>query len=45
MVLSEKQRLIDNEFRLMGAGILIMVVHYTGSALWEDMTLDRSPLP
>lgn len=39
------QRLFDNVFLLMGAGILIMVVLYTGWGLWEVMTLDRSPLP
>ena len=39
------QRLFDNVFLLMGAGILIMVVLYTGWGLWEVVTLDRSPLP
>jgi hypothetical protein len=39
------QRLFDNVFLLMGAGILVMVVLYTGWGLWEVMTLDRSPLP
>ncbi len=39
------QRLFDNVFLLMGAGILVMVVVYTGWGLWEVMTLDRSPLP
>ena len=39
------QRLFDNVFLLMGAGILVMVVLYTAWGLWEVMTLDRSPLP
>ena len=39
------QRLFDNVFLLMAAGILIMVLFYTGWGLWEVMTLDRSPLP
>jgi hypothetical protein len=39
------QRLFDNVFLLMAAGILVMVVLYTGWGLWEVMTLDRSPLP
>ena len=39
------QRLFDNVFLLLGAGILVMVVFYTGWGLWEVMTLDRSPLP
>ena len=39
------QRLFDNVFLLLGAGILVMLVFYTGWGLWEVMTLDRSPLP
>lgn len=39
------QRLFDNVFLLMVAGILVMVVLYTGWGLWEVLTLDRSPLP
>jgi hypothetical protein len=39
------QRLFDNVFLLMAAGILVMVVLYTGWGLWEVLTLDRSPLP
>lgn len=39
------QRLFDNVFLLMAAGILIMVVLYTGWGLLEIVTLDRSPLP
>ena len=39
------QRLFDNVFLLLGAGMLVMVVVYTGWGLWEGLTLDRSPLP
>ena len=39
------QRLFDNVFLLMAAGIAVMVVFYTGWGLWEVLTLDRSPLP
>lgn len=39
------QRLFDNIFLLLVAGILVMVVLYTGWGLWEVLTLDRSPLP
>ena len=39
------QRLFDNVFLLMAAGILVMVAFYTGWGIWEVLTLDRSPLP
>jgi hypothetical protein len=39
------QRLFDNLFLLMGAGIAVMVAFYTAWGLWEVLTLDRSPLP
>ena len=39
------QRLFDSPFLLLVAGIIVMVVLYTGWGLWEVMTLDRSPLP
>jgi hypothetical protein len=39
------QRLFDNVFLLMAAGIAVMVVFYTAWGLWEVLTLDRSPLP
>jgi hypothetical protein len=39
------QRLFDNVFLLMAAGIAVMLVFYTGWGLWEVLTLDRSPLP
>jgi hypothetical protein len=39
------QRLFDNVFLLLIAGVVVMVVLYTGWGLWEVLTLDRSPLP
>ena len=39
------QRLFDNVFLLLIAGVAVMVVLYTGWGLWEVLTLDRSPLP
>ena len=39
------QRLFDNVFLLLAAGILVMVVFYTGWGLWEIMTLPSGRLP
>ena len=39
------QRLFDNMFLLLGAGILVMAVLYTGWGLWEVTSLPVSPLP
>jgi hypothetical protein len=39
------QRLFDNWLLLMIAGILIMVVIYTGWGLWEIATLPQATLP
>jgi len=39
------QRLFDNIFLLLIAGIVVVTVLYTGWGLWEILTLDRSPLP
>jgi hypothetical protein len=39
------QRLLDNPFLLLGLGLLVMVVFYTGWGLWEILTLTPSPLP
>jgi len=39
------QRLFDNVFLLLVAGIVVMLVLYTGWGLWEVVTLDSSPLP
>jgi hypothetical protein len=39
------QRLFDNWLLLMIAGIVIMVVIYTGWGLWEIATLPQATLP
>jgi hypothetical protein len=39
------QRLFDNIFLLLIAGIAVVTVLYTSWGLWEILTLDRSPLP
>lgn len=39
------QRLYDNWFLLMIAGITIMAVIYTGWGLWEIVTLPQATLP
>jgi len=39
------QRLFDNMFLLLGAGLLIMFVFYTGWGLWEVTSLPSGPLP
>jgi hypothetical protein len=39
------QRLFENPFLLLAAGILVMVVLYTGWGLWEIMSLTPAPLP
>lgn len=39
------QRLFDNVFLLLGAGILIMFVLYTGWGLWEITHLPAATLP
>jgi hypothetical protein len=39
------QRLFDNVFLLLVAGILVMVVFYTGWGLWEVLTLPPATLP
>ena len=39
------QRLYDNVFLLLIAGILVMLVFYTAWGLWEINTLPASPLP
>jgi hypothetical protein len=39
------QRLFDNVFLLLAAGILVMVVLYTGWGLWEVLTLPPATLP
>jgi hypothetical protein len=39
------QRLFDSPFLLLIAGILVMVVLYTGWGLWEIYSLTPAPLP
>jgi hypothetical protein len=39
------QRLFDNVFLLLGAGLLIMLLFYTGWGLWEITTLPAGDLP
>jgi len=39
------QRLFDNVFLLLGAGLLVMLILYTGWGLWEITTLPVGKLP
>ena len=39
------QRLYDNVFLLLVAGILVMAVVYTGWGIWELLTLPPATLP
>lgn len=39
------QRLYDRPFLLLAAGILVMLVIYTGWGLWEILSLTPAPLP
>lgn len=39
------QRLFDNVFLLLGAGLLVMFLLYTGWGLWEILSLPNSKLP
>ena len=39
------QRLFDNIFLLLGVGLLVVFVLYTGWGLWEITTLPPAPLP
>ncbi|MCC7008462.1 MAG: hypothetical protein IT184_06565 [Acidobacteria bacterium] len=39
------QRLFDNVFLLLGAGLLVMLLVYTGWGLVEVLTLPPAPLP
>ena len=39
------QRLFDNVFLLLGAGLLVMFLFYTGWGLWEILSLPDGPLP
>lgn len=39
------QRLYDNVFLLLVAGIVVVVVFYTGWGIWEVLSLTPAPLP
>lgn len=39
------QRLFDNVFLLLAAGLLVMLLLYTGWGLWEILSLPTAPLP
>lgn len=39
------QRIYDNVFLLLLAGILVMGVFYTAWGLWEVLSLPQAPLP
>ena len=39
------QRLFDNVFLLLVAGIVVMAVIFTGWGLWEILTLPAATLP
>lgn len=39
------QRLFDNVFLLLGAGLLVMLLFYTGWGLWEILSLPIGALP
>ena len=39
------QRLFDNMFLLLAAGVLVMLVLYTGWGLWEILSLPPATLP
>jgi len=39
------QRLYDNPFLLLVAGIVVVVLFYTAWGLWEILRLPMAPLP
>lgn len=39
------QRLFDNPFILLAAGLVVMIVFYTLWGLWEVTSLSPAPLP
>ena len=39
------QRLFDNIFLLLAAGVVIMGLVYTGWGIWEILSLPPAPLP
>ncbi len=39
------QRLFDRPFLLLAAGMLVMLLFYTGWGLFEILSLPKAPLP
>ena len=39
------QRLFDNVFLWLAAGLAVMLIVYTGWGLWEVLTLPQATLP
>jgi hypothetical protein len=39
------QRLFDNPFLLLVAGIVVMAIFYTGWGLWEILKMPQATLP
>jgi hypothetical protein len=39
------QRLFDNVFLLLGLGIVVMLIVYTGWGMWELLTMPKGTLP
>jgi hypothetical protein len=39
------QRLVDRPFLLLAAGMLVMLLFYTGWGLWEILSLPQGELP
>lgn len=39
------QRIYDNPFLLLVAGIVVVVLFYTAWGLWEILSLPQAPLP
>ncbi|HEX6314309.1 MAG TPA: hypothetical protein VFZ73_05595 [Gemmatimonadaceae bacterium] len=39
------QRLFDNVFLLLGLGIVVMLIVYTGWGMWELLTMPQGTLP
>jgi hypothetical protein len=39
------QRMYDNPFLLLVAGVVVVALFYTAWGLWEILTLPQAPLP
>jgi hypothetical protein len=39
------QRVFDNMYLLLGLGLLVMLVVFTGWGLWEILTMPKGTLP